>query len=118
MAPCALQPPYLSLSRPPTELGVVGCSLSLLSLAGFGGFALLALALPLLGLGNLSPVLLPRLAVATFHLRQPVPVIESVRRHEVLQRDVGLRRRPKVPASTPVLPILFIYLGVGNLQIF
>src|SRR5262245_57649436 len=41
MAPCALQPPYVSLSRPPTELGIVGCSLSLLGLARFGGFALL-----------------------------------------------------------------------------
>jgi hypothetical protein len=40
----ALQPLYLSPSRRPAKLGIVGCSLSLLRLAGFGGFALLALA--------------------------------------------------------------------------
>ena len=40
-------------------LGVIGCSLSLLGLAGFGGFALLALALALLGLGNLPLGCLP-----------------------------------------------------------
>jgi hypothetical protein len=38
-------------------LGVVRSSLSLLFLAGFGGFALLALALALLGLGDLSLVI-------------------------------------------------------------
>jgi len=33
-------------------LGIVGCSLRLLGFAGFGGFALLALARTLLGLGD------------------------------------------------------------------
>ena len=41
-------------------LGIVGSSLSLLGLAGFGGFALLAPALPLLGLGDLSLVIFQR----------------------------------------------------------
>ena len=41
-------------------LGMVACSLSLLGVAGFGGFALLALALPLLGLCDLSLVIFQR----------------------------------------------------------
>ena len=41
-------------------LGSVGGSLSLLCLAGFGGFALLAFALALLGLGNLRLVIVKR----------------------------------------------------------
>ena len=45
-------------------LGVVGSSLSLLRLADFSGFALLALALALLGLSDLSLVLLKHAAVA------------------------------------------------------
>src|SRR5262245_22710531 len=45
-------------SRRPAEFGVVGCSLSLLFLAGFGGFTLLALALPLLGVCDLLSVVL------------------------------------------------------------
>lgn len=46
--------------RRPTMLGIVGCSLSFLFLAGFGGFALLALALALLGLNDLSLVIFQR----------------------------------------------------------
>ena len=40
--------------------GMVGCSLSLLGLADFGGFALLAFALALLGLCDLSLVIFQR----------------------------------------------------------
>ena len=56
----ALQSLYLSPSRRPTVLGVVGCSLSLLFLAGFGGLALFALTLALLGLSDLSLVIFQR----------------------------------------------------------
>jgi hypothetical protein len=41
-------------------LGIIGCSLSLLGLAGFGGFALLALALAPLDLGDLPLVVFQR----------------------------------------------------------
>ena len=44
----------------PTVLGIVGCSLSLLGLVGFGAFALIALALALLGLCDLSLVIFQR----------------------------------------------------------
>jgi hypothetical protein len=56
----ALQSLYLSPSRRPTTLGTIGCSLSRLFLAGFGGFAFLALALALLGFCNLSLVIFQR----------------------------------------------------------
>jgi hypothetical protein len=44
-------------SRRPTVLNTVGCSLSLLCPADFGGFALPAFALALLGLCDLSLVI-------------------------------------------------------------
>ena len=38
-------------------LGIIGCSFSLLGLAGFGGFSLLVFALALLGLGCAATIL-------------------------------------------------------------
>ena len=50
-------------------LGAVSSSLSLLGLAGFGGFALLALALALFGLCNLSLVIFQRTTDTFFKVK-------------------------------------------------
>src|SRR5262245_21382455 len=76
----ALQPTYLSPSCRPAEFGIVGCSLSLLGLSGFGGSALLALALLLLSICDLSPVVLQHAAVALVVLRFPIPPVKTVHR--------------------------------------
>jgi hypothetical protein len=82
------RPPSLAISLPVALLG--GLSL--------GGLLLLELALALLGLGDLSSVVLEDAAVTLLDVcpRRRFVDKERVRRHrgEVLQRQVRLRRRP------------------------
>jgi hypothetical protein len=99
------------LSARPSALAV-SPSVALLGGLSLGGLLLFELALPLLGLSDLSSVVLEDAAVALCDVcpRRRFVHKERVRRHrgEVLQRQVRRRRRP---------PQLTRFVGRGDAQV-
>ena len=104
-------------------LGVVGCSLSRLCLADFGGFALLAFALALLGLSDLSLIIFQR-TTDTFlevNARRRFVGKETIRKRiRIRQHGAGyllpraqVARRPQIIVA--VFPVNLAHFGIGKL---
>jgi hypothetical protein len=111
------QPSELS-ARPPAL--AIGLPVPLLGGFEFFALPLFKLALPLLGLGDLPPVVLKDAAVTRFDVGALGRFADDERvradRGEHLESQIRLRRRPQVPAL--VLPTLCVQSGVRNLEIF